>query len=310
MTVKNRGVALVMVLWLTTLLSLMASNLALTVRRETMAIRNGVAFAQVRHWAIAGIRHAQLHLLTHLNNASHAGAGSQPSGAIFNELNQLSLTDGVTVQFMIQPETSKVDLNTAPAPLLTGLLQVVGVTQPQQSQPIVDAIVNWRDTNALAAESAAYRAAGYPYGPRHALFGSVHELQGVLGVTPELYQRLVPFVTVYSFQTGVYAPAASRYVLMALPTVSTTQIDNYIAQRRVPRSIQPPPVLAGVDPIYTTATEGHVFSVIAAAQTADASVRVALEQVVSYQPSRKEQFIVLNERWMDRDEETQRLAGN
>jgi general secretion pathway protein K len=62
--------------------------------------------------------------------------------------------------------------------------------------------VDWRTPGELVhpngAKAPEYRAAGRDYGPPDAPIQDVSELAGVLGMTPEILQRLLPHLSVYA----------------------------------------------------------------------------------------------------------------
>ncbi len=71
-----------------------------------------------------------------------------------------------------------------------------------------------------APRNAEYAQAGLKGRPANYPFQSTEELQLVLGMRPELYQRIAPMITVYSRQPGVNPHLASRAVLLAIPGVT------------------------------------------------------------------------------------------
>ena len=151
---------------------------------------------------------------------------------------------GGQVEVTVQDEGGKVDLNASHRELLRGLLLSIGWVGPDgqvtgldgdQADALVDAIADFRDPDDLrhlnGAEDADYEAAGLPWGAKDAPFEAVQELQQVLGMTPLLYSRLEPLVTVYSGQPGVDPRTAPRGVLRALPGLDETAIEAVVAGR-------------------------------------------------------------------------------
>jgi general secretion pathway protein K len=106
-------------------------------------------------------------------------------------------TTAVLVQ--VQNEADRVNLNTASLALLRALIIDVG-TPPIIADHLAAAILDWRtagsDPRPNGAKAAQYSAAGLGYGPPDAPFRSVQELRLVLGMTPGLYARLAPHLTV------------------------------------------------------------------------------------------------------------------
>jgi general secretion pathway protein K len=142
---------------------------------------------------------------------------------------------GARITITAVDETSKIDLNSANDALLKGLMTQVGGLDSDAAAHVVDAILDWRDTDDLrrpnGAEAADYRAAGLKYGPSNAPFESVGEFGRVLGVTPELYQRVARSLTVFSRQPGVNPTTAAREVLLALPNATPELVDQYLGAR-------------------------------------------------------------------------------
>jgi hypothetical protein len=85
---------------------------------------------------------------------------------------------------------------------------------------LADRIVDWRDQNSLrqlnGAEADDYAAAGYQYGPSNAPFDRIEDVGLVMGMTPELFRALAPFVTVYSHRSSVNPATAPRALLAAV----------------------------------------------------------------------------------------------
>jgi general secretion pathway protein K len=102
---------------------------------------------------------------------------------------------------------------------------------------LVDAIADWRDSDELrrpnGAELPEYRAANLKYGPANAPFETTGEAARVLGMTPQVFRRIAPVITVYSRQPGVNAATADRNVLLALPNTTVEAVDAFVQQRAV-----------------------------------------------------------------------------
>jgi len=85
------------------------------------------------------------------------------------------------------------------------------------------------------AEDSAYAAEGLPYGAKDGPFPSVEELRQVLGVTPELYARLAPELTVDSGVDQVDQQFASAAVLAAVQGVPLEDARAAVLERTDPR---------------------------------------------------------------------------
>ena len=216
-----RGAALLLVLWLVALLTALVGAYALTARIEALQGRVGSRGAMAQEIARAGMEYALVRVADR-NPETHW----QPNGRAY-----AWRFDGHDVQVRIIDETGKVDLNQADVPLLSRLMQVLG-EPPDASDALAAAIVDWRDADDLSqpvggAEDGDYAAAGRPYGAKDAPFETIAELEQVLGMTPDLYARLEPFLTLYSGRGQPDATYAQGPVLVAMGMDATA----WLAQR-------------------------------------------------------------------------------
>lgn len=250
---RDEGIALIAALWLTVLLTVIASGFAFSMRGEALAARNALSAAQARAAADGAAERMVFELLRPRNLA---GAWA-PDG----QLRQWQ--DGeTTIAAVAVDETSKIDINSATEPFLKGLLQNIGGFDAESAQRLVEAIADWKDADDLrrpnGAEAAEYRAAGSKYVPSNAPFESVGELRRVLGMTAVGFARIADSLTVYSRQPGVNPATASREVLLAIPGVTPAAVDVYLTQRRdaLEQKLPVPPFapaqafLAGAAPVW------------------------------------------------------------
>jgi general secretion pathway protein K len=192
---SENGIALIAVLWTLTLLSIIAASLTLETRTSAHIARNSADKAAARAAADAGIQRAILDLLTSLIPP----AASNKLDADVKAYDWLFANSRVHIS--IRDEGAKVDLNQAPEARFATLFASAGV-DPAKAQSLADAIVDFRDADHLrrpsGAEDAEYKDAGLAWGPKNAPFETVEELQQVLGMTTQIYDRVAPSLTVYS----------------------------------------------------------------------------------------------------------------
>ena len=154
--------------------------------------------------------------------------------------------EGTHMRVQVQDELGRIDLNNADGTLLIALLQSVGLA-PDAASALVDKILDWRDTGTLkrlnGAKDPEYRAAGLPYRPRNGPFQSVDELKLVMGMTPELFRRVEPALTVYSGRPSIDPRVATPEALRALPTMDAQKVAALIAARAAQ------PAVAALSPI-------------------------------------------------------------
>ncbi len=238
----SRGAALLLVLWLLLLVSGIVAVFALTARTEAMqgsALRNQAA---ARYAAEAGIELAALRMA-----AADPLQRWVPDGRV-----HAFDFEGYRVEVRVQDEAAKLDLNAADAELLERLMQALGVDEAR-ARLLAGAIQDWRDTDALVAvaggaEDRDYAAAGLPHGARDGPFGTVQELQQVLGMDLDTYRRLAPHVTVHAPQPRPLAEFAQAPLLVALG-LAPGDVQAWLEQRAAWRPGDPlpaSPVAAGL----------------------------------------------------------------
>lgn len=206
---RQSGLALVIVIWILTLLSIMAGSFALSMRRESSvshALKNN---AKALALAEAGLNFAAYKL--QLSNPDEAWTAD---GSIY----QLRLATGEN-RIRIFAETGKVDINTTEEPQLKAIMAALTDNHKEQEQ-LLDAIIDWRDEDdeprTSGAEQKQYKQAGLGYQPTNKPFQSLDELQMVLGISAERFNRMLPWITIYSGQSEVDLDMASRELLQIL----------------------------------------------------------------------------------------------
>ncbi len=228
------GFALIIVLWTAALLSLLMTQIERAGQNETRRVLNLNRAAALQAEADGAVAVAAFHLL-----------GTAPSWSADGQPHMLNVeddrfTDRVVVQ--INDEAAKINLNTAPAPLLQALLAQSGA-DPAAAGKVAANIFSWRfpagNGAAAAAVAAPYKAAGLAVGPPSAPFESLDELHLVLGMTPDLLAALLPHLTLFTQGTTDFAyadpvvkhalAAAVGFVTVTRPQAGGLQVVNITA---------------------------------------------------------------------------------
>jgi general secretion pathway protein K len=219
--VPRRGFILVAALWILIALATLASIATVYVARSAVAL-TAVDDAVLTEPIIT----ASLELTAY--QLSAPTDEKRPTRGTFRF--RLARTN-VTVEFL--SEAARVDLNAAPKPLIAGLFASLGA-QPEAAYRYADRVVGWRTApkeGAQDGEESLYRAAGLQYSPRGAPFNHVDELWLVLGLPPDLVERALPFLTVYSGRGDVNVLDAPPEILAALPNMSPGRLNAFLNQR-------------------------------------------------------------------------------
>lgn len=189
---RQRGAALVLVMWLVALMTALIGAYAATARIEYMQGRGLHGAVAAESAARAGLEYALVRLQTR-----EFEYGWVPDGRPYRWS-----FGAASVEVQVVDESGKIDLNTADAILLSSLFRELG-SEDEVADAIAGAIVDWRDGDDLTqpmggAEDPQYAAAGLPYGAKDAPFDTVAELEQVLGMPRTLFERAAEHLTVFS----------------------------------------------------------------------------------------------------------------
>jgi general secretion pathway protein K len=222
---KQRGVALLLVLWACTLLAILLGGYAALARTEGLQARYAFAQAQAHYAAEAGLMQAVYGLQDPIAQRRWVGDGRTYTFQY----------DNATIAISAVDEGGKVDINAASPEVLKGLFHAAGL-DPAKLQALADHVVDWRNPIGLqgegASQSGEYLAAGRDYGPRHGPFASIEELQMVLGMTPSLYQQIAPVVTIWAGAGSPDPNTAPALALSAIPGMTPERQKEIEAARQ------------------------------------------------------------------------------
>lgn len=143
--------------------------------------------------------------------------------------------DGIRIKVSIQDELGKIDLNQADETAFVNLLQSIGL-DASSAMNLADKIADWRTTTSLkhlnGAKEAEYRASGSAFQPRNGQFQAVDELLLVMDMTPEIFRRIEPALTVYSARQFIDPQVAPREALLSLPGMTPEAVETTLAARQ------------------------------------------------------------------------------
>lgn len=221
----DSGAALLLVIWLIALLTAVVGAFAMAARVEYLqgrTLSDGVVADEA---ARAGLEYAMTRVVDLDQTRQWLPDGRDYDWRYGDAQVTVKITD----------ESGKIDLNAADLDLLAGLIQAEGAERTP-ARRLAAAILDWRDPDSLTqaeggAEDGDYSSAGLPYGAKDAPFETVAEAQLVLGMTPELFEKLAPHLTVYSGQGRPNEQYADAKVLQAMGV----DAERALAERLRPR---------------------------------------------------------------------------
>ena len=188
-TARQRGFALLIVLWSMALLALIGTRITAAGNGETRLAINLRTAAVAEAAADGAVYEALFHFLD--SSSNHWPAAGRPR--------HLRLAQA-QAEVTLADEAAKITLNNSAVPLLHGLLRGIGLGSGQ-AEVLAERISDWRSPAQfplkLGAKGPQYKAAGRDWGPPNQPFRSVDELGLVLGITPQILARLRPYVSPY-----------------------------------------------------------------------------------------------------------------
>lgn len=268
---NEKGIALVLILWVLALLSVIAGEFSYAMRTEVNITRNVMEQTQAYYVALAGINAAIGELIrndvirqrlapsderTKMEWGRGRAEEEEPAEdegrwRINVDMAPVSFGAG-EFRVRIDNESGKININGANEQLLKMMMDAFDMKDEERSI-IVDSILDWRDKDDLhrtnGAENAYYNALAEPYDCKNDAFDSVEELLMVRGITRELYdgglKQMVSVVrppknnekTIAGFKqyrvdfNKINLNAAPREILLALPSMTEDLALEMMAHR-------------------------------------------------------------------------------
>lgn len=244
----EQGIALLMVLWILTILTVIVFSFSYMVRTETYATMSFKGGIEKKFLAEAGLERGIMELFyRQFYRSQTIDLEGREIWKTDDTPYQGQVGDGLyTVR--ITDETAKVDINTVSDVVLKNLFLNLGV-QAEEVDTIVDSIMDWKDPDDLhrlhGAESDYYMSLPNPYKAKDANFETLEELLLVKGMTPEILygtnekKGAIDFLTLYSKQRKININSAPKEVLTSIPGI-TPELADAIIERRKDAEIKNP----------------------------------------------------------------------
>lgn len=221
----EHGMALVVVLWIVTALTVLILSFNTSVRSHLDVTSSELDIAHAEEATSAAIRLAVYKL-----REPDLERRWQPDGRDY----KVNIV-GRAVTISIRDEKGFVDINKADAATLSGVI-AQHVEDRDEVRRLTARIIDWRDTDQKTtpngAEDPAYVAAGRPNGAGDRPFAAIVELSSVLGISTELRDRLAKDMTVFNGSPKLNLLTASRSTLKALPEMTTGALDQMLRLRK------------------------------------------------------------------------------
>ncbi|MCG7868478.1 MAG: type II secretion system protein GspK [Candidatus Thiodiazotropha taylori] len=222
---RNRGVALILVLWMVALLTIIAASFSTQSKVESRLAGNSKAALQAKLLAESGFSRAVMELMV---------ISPQQRWNFNGQLYPLQTAQG-ELEVSIRNASGLLDLNKASSDQLNRLFVLIS-DDPEERNALVDRLNDWRDADDLrrlnGAEDKDYRAAGYDYTTAGKDLTSLEELAYVMGFDAARVNRLRPYVTLNSDTATVDFRFASEQLtaLLTLTGQSSSELTEALDQ--------------------------------------------------------------------------------
>jgi type II secretory pathway component PulK len=240
------GFALMAALWLVVLVGVAGYGLSVRGRSRRLAVANSLERTQAVAAAEAAVETVRGELALRLAPPAQSASRMAQSAPLdpWSDLaalntDTLALGDARALP-RVYDVAARINLNRATEADLRRFLAALAIDAGDADR-LAQRIADWRDADdfrrARGAERDDYLRAGARQLPTNADFARADELRDVDGMTPELYARIAPFVTVLG--TGqINVNAAPREVLLSLPGMGDESIAAIVRAQRARRPIR------------------------------------------------------------------------
>jgi type II secretory pathway component PulK len=181
-----------------------------------------------------------------LGLAPRVGVARDPWGAMQALFPDAILVGETSVSVRGTDLGTVVNVNTASEQTLTVLFEAV-LRDAQLAAQLAQRILDWRDADnwprANGAEAAEYRRARRSTLPPNGNLRTVGELVHVLGMTPDILERLQPYLATTGSANRVNINTAPEPVLRTVPGMSTPLLAAVLALRSGGRRVESVPAL-------------------------------------------------------------------
>jgi general secretion pathway protein K len=248
---SERGVALLTVLLLVSVMAVLSAAALERLRVSTRLAANAGAIDQARAYAIA----AEGIALSRITALVEADPARTPTGSGWNGRETVLPLPGGTATAVVGDGGNCFNLNSVVSgqpnqrlmtrPLgiaqFVALMQLLGIGEGE-ARKVAVSLADWIDSDTLAqpegAEDAAYAGEAVAYRTGNTLVADPSELRAVAGVTPELYAKVHPWVCALPttdlspINVNTLAPDQAVLLAMLLPgTLRPEQARALLLQR-------------------------------------------------------------------------------
>ncbi len=245
----NSGMVLIFTLWVLGVLTILAVAMAAGIRQKIFLVERLDERSRMDYLLQAAVKKAAGYTHWQMEESAFEFTPALKAN-LFNNASELSKIklgrdmagigylsspgDDASLHWGVVDEEGKINLNRVDEPTLINLLSNVLSLNDQDATKLARSLLDWR----LNGESEPagfysedyYSNLQYPYPKKNAYYETLDELLLVKGLNKEIYDKLIPYVTIYG-SGAVNINTASKEVLEALG-MKDTLIEKIMAVRR------------------------------------------------------------------------------
>ena len=241
---SEKGIALLIVLWVMAILMVSVFSFSLMTRAETygtLAFREAM---EKKFLAESGMERGIMEIIYRSVNQSQTLVLAGKEVWKTDGTTYTIETGGAGYVVRLTDESGKISL--------TGLTDANGIvlknllinrgTSPENADVIVDSILDWQDADDLhrlnGAESDYYMSLPNPYKAKNGDIETLEELILVKGITPDILygadkmKGIIRYLTIYSKTGAINIKVAPKEVLAAIPGMNSDMVDQIIEFRQ------------------------------------------------------------------------------
>jgi general secretion pathway protein K len=256
---SDKGIALVMVLWVMMILMVLVLSFSVMTRTEAGSTYFFKETVRRRLLAEGALERGVMELVFSM---THKESEIITEGKDPIRLDGRWYTGELGKEkygFRVAAESTKININKmtdVSGILLNNLLVNLGI-EKEQADTIVDSLLDWKDGDDLhrlhGAEDDYYQSLPVPYKARNAALETIEEMLLVKGMTPDILfgskekPGLINFITIYGTSEKINVNLAPREVLRAIPDMTDDAVQRLIDRRETEffQSIAEAQALAG-----------------------------------------------------------------
>ncbi|MCD6184534.1 MAG: general secretion pathway protein GspK [Deltaproteobacteria bacterium] len=315
---KEKGLALLMVLWITTLLAVIVGEFCYAMKIEINITRNFKESTQGYYIALAGVNRAAAELIKETTGMQKLQTPVEEANDDDADENLIEWRVGANIppvlfgegeyKVKISNESGKININKATRSMLRMLLEGFDLDESEKDT-IADSIMDWRDKDDLhrinGAEDDYYQSLDDSYECKDDDFDAIEELLLVKGVTADIfYGGLESMVTIYTQTNNININAASWEMLLALPGMTETaarEIITFRGEKEIKRvsvlnDIIDPDIYQSIKP-YISLKISPFYSIDSFGGINGSKVKEGLRVLIKIDPKEKKGFRIT--RWID-----------